>query len=153
MNWKGFGRNRLSHYPGIFLGELMKTAKTLSRVRERLGRDPNLAPTAILLYQFARCKKLIGSVKERYTEYRYTIKIIQNYYNLYRGIYNEEKLKLYLKNTIFWDIILKTELICSSEISADFQRTTRRYIPEESTIHNHCCENLRSEIIPIHNAE
>jgi hypothetical protein len=29
----------------------------------------------------------------------------------------------------------------------DFQRTTRRYIPEDRTLHNHrCCENLKSYI-------
>jgi hypothetical protein len=39
---------------------------------------------------------------------------------------------------------LKMEAICSSETSVDFQRNTRRYITEESTIHNHCCENLKS---------
>jgi hypothetical protein len=26
----------------------------------------------------------------------------------------------------------------------DFLRTTRRYIPEDSTLHNHRCENLKS---------
>jgi hypothetical protein len=36
------------------------------------------------------------------------------------------------------------EAICSSETSVDFQRTTRRYIPEDSTLHNHRCENLKS---------
>jgi hypothetical protein len=36
------------------------------------------------------------------------------------------------------------EAICSSETSVDFQRTTRRYIPENSTLHNHGCENLKS---------
>jgi hypothetical protein len=30
---------------------------------------------------------------------------------------------------------LKMEAICSSESSVDFQRTTRRYIPEDSTLH------------------
>jgi hypothetical protein len=34
------------------------------------------------------------------------------------------------------------EATCSSETSVDFQRTTRRYIPEDITPHNHCCENL-----------
>jgi hypothetical protein len=34
--------------------------------------------------------------------------------------------------------------ICSSETSIDFQRTTRRYIPEDSTLHNHYCKNLKS---------
>jgi hypothetical protein len=36
------------------------------------------------------------------------------------------------------------EAICSCEISVDFQRTTRRYIPEDSTLHNHRCEDLKS---------
>jgi hypothetical protein len=39
---------------------------------------------------------------------------------------------------------LKMEAICSSETSVDFQRTTRRYIPEDSNIYNHRCENLKS---------
>jgi hypothetical protein len=38
---------------------------------------------------------------------------------------------------------LKMEAICSSETSVDIQRTTWRYIPEDSTLHNHRCENLR----------
>jgi hypothetical protein len=42
---------------------------------------------------------------------------------------------------------LKIEAICSSETSVDFQQTTRRYIPEDSTLHNHRCENLKSYII------
>jgi hypothetical protein len=67
-----------------------------------------------------------------------------------------------IKSTIFWDItpcsplkvnrraftlvscsayssILTMEAICSSETSVDFQRTTRRYIPEDSTLHNLEC--------------
>jgi hypothetical protein len=39
---------------------------------------------------------------------------------------------------------LKMEAICSSETSVDFQRTTRRYTPEDSILHNHRCENLKS---------
>jgi hypothetical protein len=35
------------------------------------------------------------------------------------------------------------EAICCSETSVDFQRTTRRYIPEDITLHNHRCENLK----------
>jgi hypothetical protein len=30
------------------------------------------------------------------------------------------------------------------ETSVDIQRTTLRYIPEDSTLHNHRCENLKS---------
>jgi hypothetical protein len=38
---------------------------------------------------------------------------------------------------------LKMEAICSSETSVDSQRTKRRYIPEDSTLHNRRCENPR----------
>jgi hypothetical protein len=43
-------------------------------------------------------------------------------------------------------LTLKMEAICSSEKSVHFQWTTRRYIPEDRTLHNHCCENLKSYI-------
>jgi hypothetical protein len=38
---------------------------------------------------------------------------------------------------------LKMEAICSSEISVGFQRTTRRYIPEDNTLQK---ENMGKEI-------
>jgi hypothetical protein len=41
----------------------------------------------------------------------------------------------------------QVEQTCSSETSVDFQRTTRRYIPEDRTLRNHRCENLISYII------
>jgi hypothetical protein len=41
---------------------------------------------------------------------------------------------------------LKVEAIYSSETSVDTQRTTRLYIPEDGTLHNHRCENLKSYI-------
>jgi hypothetical protein len=41
---------------------------------------------------------------------------------------------------------LKMEEICSSETSGATQRTTRRHIPEDDTLHNHRCENLKSYI-------
>jgi 3-polyprenyl-4-hydroxybenzoate decarboxylase len=39
---------------------------------------------------------------------------------------------------------LKREAICSSETSVATQQTTRRHIPEDDTLHNHRCENLKS---------
>jgi hypothetical protein len=33
--------------------------------------------------------------------------------------------------------------------SVDFQRTARRYTPENSTFHNHLCENLKSHEITV----
>jgi hypothetical protein len=36
------------------------------------------------------------------------------------------------------------EAICFSETSVDMQRTAQRYVPEDSTLHNHRCENLKS---------
>jgi hypothetical protein len=47
-------------------------------------------------------------------------------------------------------LTLKMEAICSSETSGDFQRTTRPYIPEDSALHNHRCENLRSCVVHSH---
>jgi hypothetical protein len=41
-------------------------------------------------------------------------------------------------------LTLKMEATCSSETSVDFQRTTRRFIPDDTTPHNHCYENLKS---------
>jgi hypothetical protein len=41
---------------------------------------------------------------------------------------------------------LKMEAKCSSETLANFQRTTRRCIPE-LFIHNHRCENLKSILL------
>jgi hypothetical protein len=31
-----------------------------------------------------------------------------------------------------------------SETSVEFQRTTVRYIPEDNSLNNHCCETLKS---------
>jgi hypothetical protein len=43
-----------------------------------------------------------------------------------------------------YSFTLKMEAACSSETSVDTQRTTRRYIPEDRTLHNHRYENLKS---------
>jgi hypothetical protein len=40
-------------------------------------------------------------------------------------------------------LTLKMEAICSSETSVETQRTIRRDIPEDDTLHNHRCENLK----------
>jgi hypothetical protein len=39
---------------------------------------------------------------------------------------------------------MKVELACSSETSAEFQRTTRSYIAEDRNLHSYRCENLKS---------
>jgi hypothetical protein len=44
---------------------------------------------------------------------------------------------------------LKMEVICSSEILVDFQRNTWRYIQEDSSLHKHRCENLKSYVVPV----
>jgi hypothetical protein len=38
------------------------------------------------------------------------------------------------------------EAICSSETSVATHQTTRRYIPEDDTLHNHRCGNLKSYV-------
>jgi hypothetical protein len=41
---------------------------------------------------------------------------------------------------------LEMEVTCTSKTSVDFHWTTQRFIPEDITPHNHCCENLKSYI-------
>jgi hypothetical protein len=42
---------------------------------------------------------------------------------------------------------LKMEAICSSETSVDTPQNTRRYIPEDGSLHNHRCEDLKSDVL------
>jgi hypothetical protein len=44
-------------------------------------------------------------------------------------------------------LFLDSEDTCSSETSVDFQRTTRRYIPEDRIVYNQRSENLKSYIV------
>jgi hypothetical protein len=39
---------------------------------------------------------------------------------------------------------LKMEAICSSKMSVDTQQATQRHIPDDDTLHNHHCGNLKS---------
>jgi hypothetical protein len=39
---------------------------------------------------------------------------------------------------------LKMEAVCSSELSVDFHRTARLYIPGDRTLYSHCCEGPRT---------
>jgi hypothetical protein len=54
-------------------------------------------------------------------------------------------LRWFLAKLIF--STLKMRVICSSETSVDTQRTTGRNIPEDGTLHNPRCENLKSYIM------
>jgi hypothetical protein len=55
---------------------------------------------------------------------------------------------------IFWDITSRSPLkvnrrfkrTCSSETSTDFQKATWRYIPEDRTLHDHICTDLKPYI-------
>jgi hypothetical protein len=49
-----------------------------------------------------------------------------------------------LVSCLAYSLTLKVETIRSSETSIDFQRTERRYIPDDSTLYNHRCEYLKS---------
>jgi hypothetical protein len=44
-------------------------------------------------------------------------------------------------------LTLKMEAICSSETSVETQQTTQRHIPEDDTLHNHRCVNLKSYLL------
>jgi hypothetical protein len=56
-------------------------------------------------------------------------------------------LQAYIKSTILWDItpcsLLKVNWSFGGTWGV-FQRTTHRYIPEDNTLHDHRCENLKS---------
>jgi hypothetical protein len=54
-----------------------------------------------------------------------------------------------LVSCLAYPLTPKMEVTCSCETSIDFQRTTRRCIPEDSALHNHCCETLKSWLIQI----
>jgi hypothetical protein len=44
---------------------------------------------------------------------------------------------------------LKMDAICSSETLVASQQTTRRYVPEDDSFHNHRCENLKSYLLEV----
>jgi hypothetical protein len=48
-----------------------------------------------------------------------------------------------LVSCLAYSSTLKMEATCSSETSVAFQLTARRHIPEDITLHNHRCENLK----------
>jgi hypothetical protein len=52
-----------------------------------------------------------------------------------------------LAASLNYSTTLKMEAIRSSETSGTTQRTTRRHIPEEDTLQNHRCENLKSYML------
>jgi plasmid replication initiation protein len=52
-----------------------------------------------------------------------------------------------LVSCLAYSSTLKIEKTHSSETVANFEWTTWCYIPEDRTLHNHHCENLKSYII------
>jgi hypothetical protein len=49
-----------------------------------------------------------------------------------------------LVSRLTYSLTLKIEATCSSKTSVDFWWTTWRYTPEDRTLHNHRCENIKS---------
>jgi hypothetical protein len=47
-----------------------------------------------------------------------------------------------------YSLTLKMEATCSSEM-VNFQQTTQHYTPDDRTLHNHQCENLKSYMVQI----
>jgi hypothetical protein len=67
---------------------------------------------------------------------------------LFRGIYRlhlQGRRNKFSKKPLSKQVLV--EAICSSETSVDTQRTTRRHIPGDDTLHNHRCENLKTYFI------
>jgi hypothetical protein len=68
--------------------------------------------------------------------------VLKKYMHLYVRFITGVKAKLV--SCLACSSTLKMEVTCFSEMSVDFQRTTRRYIPEDRILYNHRCENLKS---------
>jgi hypothetical protein len=56
-------------------------------------------------------------------------------------------LKVNWQTELSYSSTLKMKVTCSSETSVDFQQTEWHYIPEDRTLHNHHCENVKSYIL------
>jgi hypothetical protein len=55
------------------------------------------------------------------------------------------------KSSILWDITpYVSEVSCSSRTLANFQQTLQHYIPEDITLDNHCCENMKCYLVHSH---
>jgi hypothetical protein len=54
--------------------------------------------------------------------------------------------QIHVKSSIVWDITPCSLLKLNSRVASIFQQTTRCFIPEDTSFHNHNCENLKSEI-------
>jgi hypothetical protein len=52
-----------------------------------------------------------------------------------------------IKRRIFWAMRVMMEAARISETSVGIQLTTRQYIPEDSELHTHRRENLKSHIV------
>jgi hypothetical protein len=64
---------------------------------------------------------------------------------IYTGLPTGKLATCLLDGLLNYSSTLKMEAICSSETSVDTLRTTR-HIPEDDTLHNRRCENLKSYI-------
>jgi hypothetical protein len=59
----------------------------------------------------------------------------------------EEQVTSTLVPCLAYSSTLKMKAAYSSETSVDFHWTTRIYVPEDITLHNHRCENLNTKYI------
>jgi hypothetical protein len=55
----------------------------------------------------------------------------------------ESPARFILVSCLAYSSALKIEVICSSEISIDFDGTTQSYIPKDRILHTHRCENFK----------
>jgi hypothetical protein len=59
-------------------------------------------------------------------------------------LYNSLSICFILVSFLAYSSTLKMEATCSSEMCVDYQQTTRRYVQEDRILHNHRCENVKS---------
>jgi hypothetical protein len=68
----------------------------------------------------------------------------EKYMNLSRRNRRMESSTCFILVSCFiYSSILKIEATCSSKMSVEFQQNTRRYIPEDRTLHNEKCHSFR----------
>jgi hypothetical protein len=74
----------------------------------------------------------------------------QNSYNDYTSLWAAIACCLLHYSFLTYSSTLKMEVIYSLKTFTDFQWTTWCYIPEDSTLHNHCSENLKYYSVSFH---
>jgi hypothetical protein len=127
------GRNWCKHFAGLYYAAVFMIPNVASRTRGGINAiSPNAA--YIRLVRMLKCWLNVVSTGNKTLGTFGFISLPGEYP---KDVGFEVLTAVVMKSIIFWDMTPCSPLKvnwCSSEKSVDFQRTTRRYIPEESTL-------------------